>query len=97
MLSSRATAAQLWRETTWERIFASRPSEASGYRSYSSFAIASSRTLSPRNSSRSYDDARSGAQDVCVKTWSSRSGGSAAIRRPSSLGSPVGVALLLVG
>ena len=29
-MSSRATAAQLWRETTCERIFASRPSDASG-------------------------------------------------------------------
>ena len=28
--SSRAIAAQLCRETTWERIFASRPSDASG-------------------------------------------------------------------
>src|SRR5829696_7808304 len=96
MFSSRATAAQLWRETTWERIFASRPSDASGYRSYSSFAIASSSTLSPRNSRRSYDDARSGAQEVCVKTCSSRSRGKASIRRPSSLESPVGLAPLLV-
>src|SRR5918994_4421475 len=96
MLSSRATAAQLWRETTWERIFASRPSEASGYRSYSSFAIASSSTLSPRNSSRSYDDARSGAHEVCVSTCSRRSRGSCSIRRASRRESPVGAVALLV-
>src|SRR4029078_8743874 len=30
---------------------------------------------------RSYDDARSGAQEECVKTFSSRSSGSASIRR----------------
>src|SRR5918993_4823815 len=59
--------------------------------------MASSRTLSPRNSSRSYEDARSGAQEVCVKTCSSRSRGSASIRRPSALGSPVGIALLVRG
>src|SRR5215211_6914387 len=95
--SSRATAAQLCRETTWERIFASRPSEDSGYRSYNARAIASSSTLSPRNSSRSYDDARSGAQEVCVKTCSIRSRGRASIRRPSSAGSPVGAVLLVRG
>src|SRR6478736_1340668 len=81
---SRATVAQLWRETTWARIFASRPSEASGNRSYSARAIASSSTESPRNSRRSYEDARSGAQEVCVKTFSRRSAGSVAIKRPSS-------------
>ena len=31
--SSFATPAQLWRETTWARIFARRPSDASGKRS----------------------------------------------------------------
>src|SRR5689334_21876291 len=41
--------------------------------------------LSPRNSSRSYDDARSGAHDVCVKTLSSRSAGSPSIRRSNRL------------
>src|SRR5438874_855225 len=46
-------------------------------------AIASSSTLSPRNSSRSYDDARSGAQEEWVKTFSSRSSGRASIRRSS--------------
>ena len=61
--SSRATTAQLARDTTCERILASCPSEKSGYRSYSSRATASSSTLSPRNSSRSYDDARSGAHE----------------------------------
>src|SRR4029079_19293588 len=80
--------AQLWRETTWARIFVRRPSEASGKRSYSAFAIASSSTESPRNSSRSYDDARSGAHDVCVNTWSRRSGGRASIRRASATPSP---------
>src|SRR4051794_26418199 len=78
--SSRATTAQLARETTCDRILASCPSEKSGYRSYNSRATASSSTLSPRNSSRSYEDARSGAQDVCVKTCSSRSAGSSSIR-----------------
>src|SRR5436305_1521453 len=78
--SSRATTAQLARETTCERTFASRPSEKSGYRAYSSCAIASSRTLSPRNSRRSYDTVRSGAHDACVNATSARSGGSASIR-----------------
>src|SRR4029077_5821658 len=78
--SSRATTAQLARETTWERIFASCPSEKSGYRSYSSRATASSSTLSPRNSRRSYDEARSGAHEVWVKTFSSRSAGRSSIR-----------------
>src|SRR4051812_9365340 len=82
--SSRATTAQLARETTCDRTLASRPSWKSGYRSKSARAIASSSTLSPRNSRRSYDDARSGAQDECVKTMPRRSGGSSAISRPSS-------------
>src|SRR5581483_9569103 len=77
--SSRATVAQLCRETTCERIFASRPSEKSGYRSYSACATASSRTLSPRNSRRSYADARSAAQEAWVNTCSSRPGGRASI------------------
>src|SRR5919199_3317919 len=38
--------------------------------------MASRSTLSPRNSSRSYDCARCSAHDVCVKTCASRSGGS---------------------
>src|SRR5437764_10470969 len=45
--------------------------------------MASPSTLSPRNSSRSYDDARSGAQEEWVKTFSSRSSGSSSIRRSS--------------
>src|SRR5215210_6590725 len=77
--SCRATTAQLARETTCERILASRPSLKSGKRSYSSRATASSSTLSPRNSSRSYEAARSGAQEECVKTGSARSRGSASI------------------
>jgi hypothetical protein len=39
------------------------PSLRSGYRSKSAVAIAKPRTLSPRNSRRSYDDARSGVDD----------------------------------
>src|SRR5688500_1012035 len=87
-ISSRATAAQLCRETTCDRIFASRPSDAPGKRSYSSRATASSSTLSPRNSSRSYDEARSGAHEECVKTISRRSGGSPSISpsRPPARG-----------
>src|SRR5919202_4402169 len=83
--SWRATTAHDWRETTCERIFASRPSVKSGYRSNSARATASSRTLSPRNSSRSYDEARSGAHDEWVKTGSRRSEGSTSIRRSSSV------------
>src|SRR5438477_6625341 len=45
--------------------------------------MASSRTLSPRNSSRSYDEARSGAHEEWVKTFSSRSSGRPSIRRSS--------------
>src|SRR5919201_710671 len=82
--SSWPTTAQLARETTCERILASRPSEKSGKRSYKACATASSSTLSPRNSRRSYDDARSGAHEECVKTGSSRSTGSASSRRWSS-------------
>src|SRR5579872_6196757 len=48
--------------------------------------MASSSTESPRNSSRSYDEVRSAAHDVCVKTAAARSGGSAAIRSPSARG-----------
>jgi hypothetical protein len=48
-----ATPAQLWRETTCARIFASRPSDALSKRSNTARAIASSSTLSPRNSRRS--------------------------------------------
>src|SRR5918911_2050335 len=82
--SSAPTTAQLARETTWERILARRPSEKSGKRSYKACATASSSTLSPRNSRRSYEEARSGAHDECVKTGSSRSTGSASSRRSSS-------------
>src|SRR3970282_316938 len=92
---SLATDAQLWRETTCARIFASLPSEASANRSKTARAIASSSTLSPRNSSRSYDSARSSGQDACVKTCSSRGSGSSAIRRPSP-GAPSLLTLLLV-
>src|SRR5438270_9633688 len=81
--SSAPTTAQLARETTWERILARRPSEKSGKRSYRACATASSSTLSPRNSRRSYDDARSGAHDECVKTGSRRSAGRASSRRSS--------------
>src|SRR2546421_868964 len=82
--SSAPTTAQLARETTCERILARRPSEKSGKRPYSAWATASSSTLSPRNSRRSYDDARSGAHEECVKTGSSRPTGSASSRRSSS-------------
>src|SRR4029077_1476245 len=50
-----------------------------GKRSYSVRATASSSTESPRNSSRSYDELRSAAHEVCVKTAAARSGGSASI------------------
>ena len=79
----RAMTAQLARETTWERIFAIRPSSKSGKRSYSARAIASSSTLSPRNSSRSYEDGRSAAQLVWVKTAASRSAEAPSISRSS--------------
>src|SRR5215203_596231 len=85
--SSRETTAQLARETTCERIFASRPSWRSGKRSYSARATASSRTLSPRNSSRSYEDALSGAHEGWVNAFSARLAGSSSIsraRRPGS-------------
>src|SRR5262245_49471373 len=61
--------------------------------------MASSRTLSPRNSRRSYESTRSPAQDACVKTCSRRGAGSSAIRRPSSCGPPFTASrlLLLVG
>ena len=77
--SSRATTAQLARETTCERSFAIRPSLKSGNRSKSARAIASSSTESPRNSSRSYEAVRSAAHDECVKTAAARSAGSASI------------------
>ncbi len=54
--------AQLARETTCERSFAIWPSSKVGKRSNRFSAIASSSTESPRNSSRSYESARSGAQ-----------------------------------
>src|SRR5438105_3868712 len=90
--SSFATSAHVARETTWERTFASRPSEKSGCRAYSACATASSRTLSPRNSSLSYDAERSLAHDVCVKTGSASSGGSPSIscaRSPLLVGGDV--------
>src|SRR6476661_5242442 len=88
--SSRATTAQLARETTCERTFAMRPSLKSGNESKSVRAIDSSSTESPRNSSRSYDSVRSAAHDEWVKTAPARSGGSASI-------SSLRVLVLLVG
>jgi hypothetical protein len=67
----------------------------SGYRSYSARATASSSTLSPRNSSRSYEDVRSGAHELWVKTFASSSSGRSSISRASCSGRPLG-ALLLV-
>src|SRR5207247_1047217 len=58
-------------------------------------ARASSRTLSPRNSSRSYEDARSGAHELCVKTFSNRSSGSFPMSFVSSPGRPAGARLLV--
>src|SRR6476659_4388820 len=58
-------------------------------------AIASSSTESPRNSSRSYEEARSGAHEVCVNTWSRCSGGRASIRRASAPPFPVRSRLLV--
>src|SRR5262245_53476856 len=58
--------------------------------------MASSRTLSPRNSSRSYDSARSSAQEACVNTCSALSAGSSAISRPSSA-APEDVLALMCG
>src|SRR6188472_2055062 len=84
--SSFATAAQLCRDTTCARIFASRPSDACPKRSKTARAMASSRTLSPRNSRRSYESVRSSAQEAWVKTCSSLAGGSSVISRPSSVG-----------
>src|SRR5438552_617928 len=95
--SSRPTTAQLWRETTWERIFARRPSEKSGCRAYSAPATASSRTLSPRNSRRSYESVRSGAHDACVNTRSARFFGRASIRPTSARGSLCPLRLLVRG
>src|SRR5918995_533163 len=59
----------------------------------------SSGGMSPRNSSRSYDAARSSAHDAWVKTFSSRASGSSPIRRPSSCGPSIAFSgcLLLVG
>src|SRR5256712_2071515 len=45
--------------------------------------MASSSTLSPRNSRRSYEDARSGAHDEWVNTFCSRASGRPSIRRSS--------------
>src|SRR5688572_8705167 len=93
--SSFATAAQLCRDTTCARTFARRPSDAPAKRSNTARAIASSRTLSPRNSSRSYESKRSSTHDVCVNTCSRRSAGSSTISRPSSAGPcPTGSASL---
>ena len=83
--SSRATTAQLARDTTCERIFAIRPSENSGKRSKSVRAIASSSTESPRNSSRSYDCVRSAAHDECVKTACRPSGRELVDQLPQTL------------
>src|SRR5919202_599060 len=46
--------------------------------------MASPRTLSPRNSRRSYDSARSSAHEACVNAWRRRSAGSSSISRPRS-------------
>src|SRR5829696_6491122 len=89
--SSLETTAQLWRDTTCARRRASSPSVKSGYDSYRARATASSSTLSPRNSRRSYESARSAAHDGCVNTWRRRAAGSSAINLPSS-----GVSALLV-
>jgi hypothetical protein len=45
--------------------------------------MASSRTLSPRNSSRSYDDVLSAAHDAWVNAVAALAGGSASISDPS--------------
>src|SRR5919199_4778901 len=47
--------------------------------------MAGASTESPGNSSRSYEDARSGAHDECVNTFSSRSSGSSSMRPARSL------------
>src|SRR3954465_2409213 len=91
----REPTAELPRETACERILASRPSLKSGYRSYSSRAIASSSTLSPRNSRRSYDAERSLAHDAWGYTCAARSSGRRSISCASSETSPRGA--LLVG
>src|SRR5438105_9624881 len=67
----------------------------SGKRSYNSRAIASSSTLSPRNSSRSYDEARSGAHAECVKTCSTRFRGRERISSVSDCRLPAGARLLV--
>ena len=56
--------------------------------SYSARAIASSRTLSPRNSRRSYESVLSDAHDECVKTRAARFLGSASISRRSGPNPP---------
>src|SRR5689334_16096533 len=63
-----------------------RPSLKSGKRSKRARAIASSRTESPRNSSRSYEAVRSAAHDACVKTAAARSGESRSISSRSAAG-----------
>src|SRR6476619_590798 len=87
--SSSATSAQLSRDTTCARTRASSPSAWSGRRRYRWCAIASPRTLSPRNSSRSYDFARSVSHDECVKTASRSSAGRPSISVRSWLVDPV--------
>src|SRR5437763_4642745 len=82
--SRSATSAQLCLETMWERNRANWPSSDSGCSAKIALATASSSTLSPRNSSRSYDSARSSAQDGCVNTCRRRFGGSSSIRRSCS-------------
>src|SRR5919199_4081908 len=58
--------------------------------------MASPRTLSPRNSRRSYESERCSAQEECVKTCARRSSGSASISARRSA-YPVGSTALLMG
>src|SRR5919202_861040 len=88
-----ATVAQLSRETTCARARASSPSARSGRRLYRWWAIASPRTPSPRNSSRSYDRSRSDSHDECVKTASRSSLGRPSISSRSRFGAPGGSAM----
>src|SRR5690242_11580130 len=83
---SAATAAQLSRETTWARTLARSPSGLSGKRPYRWWAITSPSTLSPRNSSRSYDLARRLTHDVWVNASRRSSPGSPSISARSGSG-----------
>src|SRR6266511_3181641 len=68
------------------------PCSSSRRPSPSARATMNPRTLSPRNSSRSYDSFRSSVNDGCRKTCSSRSGGRPSISRASAALSPLLVA-----